>query len=236
NATPKACIVLIDGCHSGFGANDVADWVRDQSKAQGTPPVRLGVLASSLPLERSTDGVFIENLLAALKEGSGANRWRATTEAVTLLEPCDELQDRLGDLQYAFTAGNDGLRLPNPNYRADTADRPVLLGDLLADLATDEREHFLDKAAVSDAAEIGWFFTGRKGPTRRLLRWLENNDEGLYVVTGSPGAGKSAFLGHLAVLADPGSQTACRALGMLDAAPDLLPPSGLFDAVVHARQ
>ncbi|MGB5757248.1 MAG: hypothetical protein WBM50_10065 [Acidimicrobiales bacterium] len=236
NSEPRACIVLIDGCQSGFGANELADWVRDQSKAQGLPPVRLGVLASSLPLERSSEGVFVEHLLNAIREGSESNRWRPGTEEITLLELCDELRDRLGDFQYAFTAGNDGLKLPNPNYRADMADRPVLLGDLLADLPADEREHFLDKASVSDASEIGWFFTGRRGPTRRLLQWLKDHDQGLYVVTGPPGAGKSAFLGHLAVLADTGSQAACRALGLLDDRPELLPTPGLFDAVVHARQ
>ena len=223
-------------CHAGFAANHLEALLRGDTEDRATPAIQLGVLASSLPLERSYDGLFAAALLAALAEGSPNNHWRDTTEQISLLELCSELRDRLGE-QTAFTAGRDGIKIPNPRYRPGTAERPVLLGDLLASLPVEDREHFLDKASGSDARDIGWYFSGRRAATRQVLQWLHDHPEGgVCVVTGAPGAGKSAFLGRLAVLADPGSQNACRALGMLDDPAELLPTPGLFDAVVHARE
>jgi hypothetical protein len=125
--------------------------------------------------------------------------------------------------------------VPNPLYRADAADRAVELGELLKHLPDADREHFLRKAASTDAGDVGWFFSGRAQLSRDTVGWLSRADQGVLVVTGTPGAGKSAFLGRLAILADPASQRACRALGMLDGDERTRPEVGAFGAVAHLK-
>ncbi|MYW04636.1 hypothetical protein GT354_41480 [Streptomyces sp. SID3343] len=155
---------------------------------------------------------------------------------MTLFEMREELRLRLDDEQCAYVAGRDGLKImPNPRYRANAADRAVEMDALLAQLSDDDREHFLRKAAGTDVGNSGWFFTGRHTSSASLVLWLGRNDQGLMVVTGAPGSGKSAFLGRLAVLADPGSQAACRVLGLLDEGNEPNPVIGTFDAVVLVK-
>ncbi|WP_455359354.1 AAA family ATPase [Streptomyces sp. SYSU K21746] len=69
--------------------------------------------------------------------------------------------------------------------------------------------HFLSRASGTQHPERlahGCLFTGRRSQRARLTRWLENTDGGeppLFVLTGSPGIGKSALLGLQVCLAHP---------------------------------
>ena len=196
----------------------------------------LAVLASCLHHETSYSGEFVRELLDALTEGSSDSRWRDGDAFINLVELRDELHARLGGQQYAAVAGVSGISvIPNIRYRADAADRAVELGDLLRQLDPADREHFLRKAASTDAGDVGWFFTGRRKPFRQIVDWLATSPGGMFVITGVPGAGKSAFLGHLAVLADANSQPACRALGLLDDPHAPRPMVGSIDAVIHLK-
>ncbi|MEU9592568.1 caspase family protein [Streptomyces sp. NPDC048193] len=235
NSGALSGLILLDTCYSGFAAHEVQQAVDRAAAAHGGPGMDLAVLVPSLHHERSYSGLFVTGMLEALRTGSQGGHWSDGDEFVTLLELRDELRLRLRDDQCAYVAGRDGLKIvPNPRYRANAADRAVELGSLLAQLPDADREHFLDKAASADAGDVGWFFTGRERMTRRVIDWLSSDDHGVLVVTGAPGTGKSAFLGRMAVLADHGSQPACRVLGLLDD-DHARPPVGSFDAVVHLR-
>jgi WD40 repeat protein len=104
---------------------------------------------------------------------------------------------------------------PNPVHRDDPrvrlraeVDSGLLpfLDDL--DEGLDAR-HFAERAAgagpLPDATEqLTGCFTGRAEELRRLSPWLSGEgDASLYVVTGSPGVGKSALLGVLVCAAHP---------------------------------
>lgn len=236
NSGARRALVLLDVCHAGFAAAQVQQSVAQAAAAQAGPIMDLAVLVSCLHHEKSYNGAFVDALLTGLEAGSPQGHWKDGDEYVTLQELRDELRDRLEDEQCAEVAGRSGLKIvPNPRYRADAAARSVEIGELLRHLAPADREHFLRKAASTDALDVGWFFTGRRRPSGQAVDWLREAGQGVLAVTGAPGAGKSAFLGRLAVLADPDSQAACRTLGMLDDDPDTRPPVGVFDAVTHLK-
>ncbi|ONI87011.1 hypothetical protein ALI144C_10255 [Actinosynnema sp. ALI-1.44] len=236
NCGADAGLVLLDTCYAGFAASEIQRALDLVAVNQAVPGMDLAVLVPSLHHQRSYSGLFVREILDSLREGSQGEFWKDGDEYVTILELRDELRIRLDDDQCAYVAGRDGLKiLPNPRYRADAADRSAEFRSLLSDLSDDEREHFLLKAASADAVDVGWYFSGRNNVTAEAVEWLRSGDHGLMVVTGAPGAGKSAVLGRLAVLSDPASRQACRALGLLDHPEALLPPPGVFDAIVHVK-
>ncbi|MEU8404368.1 caspase family protein [Nonomuraea sp. NPDC048892] len=236
NSGARRALMLLDVCHAGFAAAQVQEALLRVAAAEAGAAMDLGVLVSCLHHEQSYSGAFVHAMLTALDEGSQQGHWKDGDEYVTLQELRDELRHRLKDEQCAEVAGRSGLKvIPNPRYRADAAARAVELGELLRRLPAADREHFLRKAASTDANDVGWFFTGRQRMSREAINWLATHDRGVFVVTGSPGAGKSAFLGRLAVLADTDSQPACRVLGMLDTDAATRPVVGCFDVVTHLK-
>jgi len=236
NSGARQVLILLDACHAGFAADQIQASLDKARAAQAGPGIRVAVLTSCLHHEPAYGGLFTDAMLDALTTGSTGKFWADSDAFVEPLELCDELRHRLGGEQCALTAGNDGMKIiPNPLYHAGSADRPVEIGDLFKGLPAAEREHFLRKVAGVDPGDVGWFFTGRTTPSRDVVAWLAGHDQGALVVTGAPGAGKSAFLGRLTVLADPDSRPACRHLGLLDGDPAARPPVGVFDAVVHLK-
>jgi WD40 repeat protein len=113
----------------------------------------------------------------------------------------------------------------------------------LIDLATDfdvafDLEHFLGKAAGSVSGGAGLFscfFTGRHRELAQIRDWLDG-DEPLLVVTGEPGAGKSALLGVTVWLAHPGLQAL--SAPVVSRVPLELHPRRRYPTLVgvHARQ
>ena len=100
--------------------------------------------------------------------------------------------------------------------------------------AGDLEEHFVPRArGVAVPTEPGWRFVGRETALRDLVGWLNNPDEqSARVVTGGPGSGKSAVIGRLVVLSDPGWR---RSVPLGDLAADTVPPEGSIAIGIHAR-
>jgi len=77
----------------------------------------------------------------------------------------------------------------------------------------------------------GWLFTGRRAVLQRIVTWMGGNTPGALVVTGSAGYGKSAVVGHIVALSDPGGREELLAHGPVG--PD--PGIGAVDASVDLR-
>lgn len=125
-------------------------------------------------------------------------------------------------------------RQPNPAAEAAAAVEPAAAPFL--DPALDE-EHFRDRAAGHGPAAgrvTAGCFTGRAPQLRKLAAWLDGDgDGGVTVVTGGPGAGKSALLGLLVCAAHPGLRGVTQDLWWAAAA---RPSENPELAAVHARQ
>lgn len=133
---------------------------------------------------------------------------------------------------------------PNPSfdpaYRAGRAMVAGLPSEIarLADWAADP-PHFMLRAGGTEPVDRDWdesYFSGRTEELNDLSVWLDNEAAapGLRVVTGKPGAGKSALLGVLVCAAHPAlrqhTKPLWRSLGYQ------APGENDRIAVVHARQ
>lgn len=237
NSGASQALILLDTCRAGYAASEMNVTLHRSAASTARPPTRVAVLASTLHHEQSYAGLFVGALVSSIDDGSVTQRhWRDMDPYITPGELCEEIRDRLGDHQFSMTAGNESLRIvPNPRFRSPAPDRPVELSHVLAALPPDDREHFLLHASGSDIIDLGWHFSGRRGTTRRILEWLKETRQGVLILTGSPGTGKSAILGRLAVLADRRANGACVSLGLKSSDADLIPELGTFDAVVHLK-
>ncbi|MBM9507162.1 WD40 repeat domain-containing protein [Actinacidiphila acididurans] len=101
-------------------------------------------------------------------------------------------------------------------------------------LPPDEQRHFVPKAAGADLGEQSWHFEGREDERDTVLRWLDTAEQGLLTVTGAPGAGKSALLGHVLLHTRPHLRELLLRGGHLSPLPPGVPcPDDPFDAVLH---
>ncbi|WP_153812072.1 AAA family ATPase [Streptomyces sp. SUK 48] len=133
--------------------------------------------------------------------------------------------------------------LPNPRYRAPVAAaRPALRQLALtrsADTGTSPGaldEFWLERASGRAAADDpGWYFSGRAELMSRLTDFLRTG-EGVLVVTGAAGSGKSALLARLVTLSDPGFAADPSYAAMVAGIPERLrPAAGAVDVAVLAR-
>ncbi|GIG90409.1 hypothetical protein [Plantactinospora endophytica] len=94
------------------------------------------------------------------------------------------------------------------------------------------REHWLPRArGVSAGGERGHRFRGRRAALTTITNWLDRPvpDRRVLIVTGAPGAGKSAVLGRVVVTADPGIGPT------LPADAEVRATQGSVDCAVHAK-
>ncbi|WP_167519009.1 WD40 repeat domain-containing protein [Streptomyces chryseus] len=129
---------------------------------------------------------------------------------------------------------------PNPSYNPGSGPFTGLPSEIarLADWAADP-EHFMRRAGGAEPVHRSWdkgYFSGREMELGELSPWLDDSTAapGLRVVTGKPGAGKSALLGVLVCAAHPRLREHTELLWRgLD---DLAPGKNDRIAVVHARR
>ncbi|MCX5209297.1 ATP-binding protein [Kitasatospora sp. NBC_00240] len=260
-------LCMVPSCgDAGFGTN-VTDWIRHAHRrprptlfvvdlCRAGRAARIGhltqvqeaelhawVIAATGPDEPTYDGLFSTAVAEVLEEiaKNGLDtseslrfvRWDRVTRAI---------QQRLelsGGRQRIHTTKVDTSQplpelpfFPNPNWRDDPrTQRLRALGPpiraFVADLAA---EHFIDR--------VGKHFVGRRAQLAELAPWLDGvSSEGLRVVTGAPGAGKSALLGalvcagHLQIVAAAPDIRAHLAAQHPDGTPS---PNPLL-AAIHAR-
>ncbi|MFD0363053.1 hypothetical protein ACFQZZ_16540 [Nocardia sp. GCM10030253] len=107
------------------------------------------------------------------------------------------------------------------------------LRSFLADLPEEEVQHFLSKAQGAEQGELAWYFVGRHQERRRIVTWLRSAMSGMLVITGRPGAGKSALLANILLHTDETVRELLIQNGYLPVTAESELPPGPFDAVIQ---
>ncbi|GAA2484960.1 NACHT and WD40 repeat domain-containing protein [Winogradskya humida] len=108
------------------------------------------------------------------------------------------------------------------------------LQGFLAGLPADERRHFIPKAQGAEEGELAWYFVGRHAERHQVSAWLHEQQNGMLVVTGPAGSGKSALLGNVLIYTNRALRELLIAAHQLETLPEWeLPPEDPFDLVVH---
>lgn len=236
-------LVLIDCCAAGVAASRMATAIGaviDESP-DPTGRRRFAVIASGQGFEAVEEATFAETLDRVVRGGTPDRRW---TEHDSYIRS-DELAAALGSAMLERGAGM-------PDYRAAGAPVPALrnpqhpetyIPDEDVETKQERRrrtenldEHLVLAARGIEVGETGWHFSGRTAVLTRLVAWLDRAPQGMFVVTGSPGTGKSAVLGRIATLSSPDLRRVAEQEGALtDARPGTVPPLNSVDVAIFCR-
>ena len=223
-------LVILDCCQGSTGMNNLMH----HFTAPGNTNAGLGFLASGADAGASFSGSLVKMITTVLGRLSLSD-----TSGMSL----DELLAGVRREAPGVVAA-DAFRLPvapvftNPRSVggavATTMSALPVLERVLLTFPIEVRTHFLAKAQGTEFDDRTWFFEGREQPTRDLNAWLANAVNGMYVVTGRAGVGKSAFLGRIVTLAEPALLNALLVEGVIDELPaaDQIPQCAL-DGVIH---
>jgi WD40 repeat protein len=235
----RQMMIIVDTCNSGQGAFDFSAFfarVQSAQRAEGDDLIAVTALGAALPLQLAREEVFSIALVNAIHDRRTGGETQQYLYVDSILEAMNrELPP--GQIAIASTVATGRPRFfPNPRFRPYI--RP----------ATDLEEHARLRARARDSdlalhweprargveveSQEGWYFTGRVETMRELVEFLRNG-EGMKVVTGTPGAGKSAVLGRLVTLALPEVRQRMPAAAL--PASDLQPPDGSIDVWIHAK-
>jgi len=83
-------------------------------------------------------------------------------------------------------------------------DRYPDLRDVLQRLPDSDLRHLARTGTGADLLEISGYFAGRSDERAEIVSWFGSHDQGLLVLAGAPGSGKSALLGNVLLNAVPG--------------------------------
>ncbi|MFF2578438.1 caspase family protein [Streptomyces goshikiensis] len=236
-------LLILDTCSAGAGSADAAA-VALQTIAyrstSGRTSTGLWFLGSARHKDIAEDGKFVTALVAAVETTADRTGQRQQYLDLTeLVKAVNEQFDAGGYGQRAELASGlvTGLApfLANSNYREEL---PPLGTDLQVQRRVADRdldEHFGPRSrGVEFESEQGLYFSGRVRVLSELVNWLTSprGDGRGRVVTGSPGCGKSAVLGRIVALSDPGYRAR---LDLSDVNASTVLPAGCVSAAVHAR-
>lgn len=220
-------MIIIEAC----GAKRFVDLLNASLSGRYEPPERL-VLVGVGGYGESHLGSFSTALAAAL--GSYTDN---DTEI--------RLDDLMGRVRGRLAAGtlqfNNLSPVPTfprrqvlPGGITATVDVYAELQSVLRSLPDDERGHFVPKAQGAEQGELAWYFAGRVTERQKICDWLHTHRNGMLVVTGRAGCGKSALLGNILVYSNAELRTLLvRHLFIEHLDKHQRPPDGAFTEVVH---
>ena len=217
-------IVILDTCESGPG-------VREMYGHFDPPPTNLLLVGTAPEGGPAFTGDFpltLQRILESFPNQEGP---------IPVRELRRHLADWLDNNRVFGEVSRDAM-LPAPPdpLRGITATVSDLdeLRQILANQPDVAVTHFIPKAQGGEIGELAWHFEGRHNERRRLTRWLNSTDQGLYAVTGEAGSGKSALLGMLYASTQPELMNALKTLGYKLDGPGLSPDTDVhFDATLH---
>jgi hypothetical protein len=187
-------LIILDCCFSGAGGIEA---LKESLQDIGNP--RVWVLASASNVEYAQQGRFAAALRQALLDpDTGSSQQLLGLDWIA--ERINATLEAAGQRARYFPPGGESTGLPpffpNPKYV------PSVAGLTVAE------QHWVNRlrGAPTNSTTAGFYVTGRTGRIRvveDLAGWMRDQErDGLAVVTGSPGSGKSAMLALPVLLSD----------------------------------
>ncbi|MDG9677001.1 WD40 repeat domain-containing protein [Micromonospora sp. DH14] len=239
----KQILLLIDACSAAGGVQDIAAAFRAELQrytfADPRSKPSLAVIGSADHDQPAREAAFTTALALVLRDDTW---WTENDRYVYTMDIVDAVTARFDELGLSQAPQHDmvgSVRLPNPHYNAVVLDGSVPTKQWRRRaLSSRAAQHFVLKYRGIDLpADDGWHFAGRRDPLLAIVGWLRARPNGMLVVTGSPGSGKSALLGRLAVLSDPywrGVAVRAKAFDP-ECQDDTDPGVGAIDVGLHAK-
>ncbi|MFI6551185.1 AAA family ATPase [Streptomyces prunicolor] len=237
-------LVLVDSCHSGVLRAELSTLLQDLSKERRRH-VGIAVVTAGDHEDQPQVGSFTRRVALAWErmndESAGYTsshlsfaEWEQLLHQVGL---ADGVEKDLIDAEWIMPHSRRhqlSACLPNPLYKpsgtvVDPALRQLVLehGDL---------EFWRERASGRVSGDdVGWYFRGRTKPMSRMVDFLRDG-EGVLIVTGAAGSGKSALLARLVTLTAPAFvEDESYAVLIAHSPGELRPELGSVDAAVLAR-
>ena len=202
-AQPHNILLIVDACVAGRLGSAIQRAAEDVADQQATrDPHRQwaqAVLCSTFARDPAHDGRFAKAFIDTVSQERWTGTSRPWIDIDLLMTGLNHELKVLGVPQVAerkvWGPGAAEL-IPNPNFATRR------WGALIAD--EELMSHFDPASRGVAAGEAGWYFTGRRRELAKMVKWLAKGDSGgrPYVVTGSPGSGKSALVSRLVILSD----------------------------------
>jgi hypothetical protein len=201
----REVVLIVDACSAEPGL----DAAQAEMRRANTQTSRTGFwgIGASRRLETARQRSFATAFAATVTRDSRPS-W-----TVSHLDPeaiANKINRALGPEQTVWLADGHPATpcqvLPNPRYQVPS--RPSGL-PIPADWATCAR-------GVATPDQPGFFFTGRHAALHALREHLMSDGDPVAVVTGGPGSGKSALLGHLVLITDDDGRRALPGAVRLD--------------------
>ncbi len=231
-AKPHNLLLIIDACVAGKLATEIltraikmADALNRRDPYRGA--WSMAILSSTFQRDPAHDGRFVEAFLKVVSEENRTGTLRRWIGIDTIAEALNEelRANEVAQVVEQMTWGVGVSKLiPNPHFNKRRWG--ALMDD--AELIT----HFDPQSRGVAAGEAGWYFTGRQKELEQMVKWLSKSDTNgkPYVVTGSPGSGKSALVSRLITLSDPTRRS--RIPDLENVPPKTVPPDNSINAVV----
>ena len=221
----RRLLVIVDTCYAEDGTQQTVRQIAKLLRGDLIPgqhgadryPLSFEVIAAARTREPAFDGCFARAFRSALRHqeiGGHRQRYLYLQAVVDSVNKKFEHNEVLQHATCSVVSYESGFGfLPNPRFRTELPPEGADLAEQRAWLTVQARlrreelvTHFGPRGRGTDiGAEAGHYFVGRVTVLRHLNFWLHEStdDDRAIVVTGSPGAGKSAVLGRLEVLANP---------------------------------
>jgi len=202
----RQLLLIVDSCYSGAGSLDLMEKLGKQFK-RPSDDTAFYVLAAAFPEQIAMKGLFVNSLKDILNDPAtaGVHQRSISVEQLTA-----ELTRRLKPYKPMLLAMFAGEKVPEffPNrfFREGLAQN-LTQEQVRTAIAHPELTEFWGPRSrgVDAESQPGWYFSGRKEITKEVSDWFADPDgPNLSIITGQPGAGKSAFLSRFVAASDPG--------------------------------
>jgi WD40 repeat protein len=229
----RKCFVILDTCHSGAGALNIAGKLKnffDEGDAG-----LFYVLATALPREEAMSGALARALVDSVGDAAlGGPQQRLLF--LDELEPAINKRLRPHRSFLVRLSSSEEVQefFPNPRYQPGLP-AGATVAEVRRALELGELQTFWSPTSRGVETELhrGWYFTGRERVLRVLSEWLNDpTDDRTRVITGRPGSGKSAIIAKIVTLSDPEFR---RTMPQKEVRWSEAFPSECIDLAIHAK-